>query len=460
MHILPDNTRWHFDAQGDLVGIESGPFLTVYRREVAQNKPVKIEGWYKDRKEAFIDLSYSGTGKLAEAKGSNGFKVKYNYGQNNFLSKIELPDGTLTYQYHNSKLTEIHWNNTLVQRFQYNELGQLLSETKTDKTPLTYMTEATGDGYRFSAASENGSLITEYDPAYRPLSLRFGNRTLAKWHYGADSSVTCEIGIAPQEKYVFRSSAGGRKRSLQLPEGGLYESERDEERRVTKLKVNGEVAVEQGRNNDGTLNYTKRGHTIQQYQYNEYGEPVRVITGRQGSDENFTEWTEEMYNEEGLPVQVRDFSGRDIRFSYDNAGELSAVSVNGNTVRLVREDAADKLTTSWGAFHTMYYTKEGTLDKIETGGSGARETLKFRGGRIDEVVQWDKGRWNFNYYDNSQNRMLKQINAPNGLSFLYNYDKEKQLASVEIGNHCRAIYERDKKGRLAAIKLTAAQLYL
>ncbi|HSI76982.1 MAG TPA: RHS repeat domain-containing protein [Lunatimonas sp.] len=171
--------------------------------------------------------------------------------------------------------------------------------------------------------------------------------------------------------------------------------------------------------------------------------------------DNFIEWAEEIYDEVGRVVQLRDFSGNDMNLQYDASGQLPAILSNQGSINVSRndEEAIDKITTSWGSYQPNSYDAKGSLKKIEMGQSGYKDEINFKEDRPYQLIQYDGGKWEFFYFNDKQNAMLKKIQAPNGLSTAYGYNKEGRLASVDLNDHHKMEYEYDDEGRLIGISL-------
>ena len=148
--------------------MEDGPFTTVYHRDDKEGKLEKIEGWYKDKLLAYIDLAYGPSRKLQSVKGSNEEQINYHYGENGYLSTLNFPAGNLEYKYEDHKVSEIYWDDRLVKHFYYNPQGQLLKEANGSIPELTYQADSSLDGYKFATNSGNQSQIIEYNPSFKP----------------------------------------------------------------------------------------------------------------------------------------------------------------------------------------------------------------------------------------------------------------------------------------------------
>lgn len=455
MVILPDNRRLHFDGQRNLVGIENAGFTTVYKRD-KNGRVETIKGYSYRNAEAHINLTYSNAGKLTKAVGSNDVYADYIYDDEGNLLRIEkqFKDKSivsLKYAYGDKKVEQVLMNDKPVKQFTYNSQVQLLKEMDANKGMVNYQINVTENGYKFVSSEGNRSTVVEYNAAYMPTHVELADRSFINWTYNADHSVNILLQTPAGQQYKIVYSADGKNRSMQLPEGGVMESELDDNGRLLKLKRNGEVILQQVWQPDGALASIQYGNTIAHNEYNQQGEPVRTIIGLKGAGNSFSEWVEEVYDKNGNVVKQRDYSGKDISYEYSD-GEVSGIVINTNAVSISRKSdgRVKKIKTSWGTQNISYDGDD--VEKIEMDFGKSIDNIHFQKGLPVKIYQSDGGKYQFAYSDNPKGKLLCGIKAPNELQFHYKYDSENRLSFVGVGEQYRIEYGRDGKGRVSEIK--------
>jgi RHS repeat-associated protein len=453
MSIAPDDTRLHFNNSGNLVGIENNGFTTVYKRD--KNERIEsIEGYYYKNREAHIDLSYSKAGKLTKAKGSNDEYVDYAYDDAGNLISAEWHSKDknserVKYAYKDKKVEQIFVNDKRVKQFKYNPQAQLLAETDVDGKVTNHQLTVADNGYKFSSPGGDGVTAVGYNAAYMPSHVELADKSFINWTYNADRSVNAVYQTNTGQQYKIIYSADGKNRSMQLPEGGVIETELDDNGRLVKMKKGGEVVMQQVWQSDGSLSYTQYGNTVTQTEYNQEGEPVRILTGIRGAGNNFSEWVEEVYDKDGNVARQRDYTGKDVSYEYSD-GEVSAVVINKNEVSISRkgDGRVKKIKAPWRTQSISYDGDD--IEKLKMDCGRSSDEVYFEKGLPTKITQSDGGKWKFVYDDKKEH--LKRIESPIDLSFFYKYNAEKRLQSVVVDKHYMVEYDWDEKGRVKRIR--------
>ncbi len=132
--LLRDGRRWHFDEQGNLAAREDTPLLVVYRRD-RERRIQRIEGWYGKHLHAEIHLEYDDSGRVLAVRGSNNTIVTYKYDEDSGqLLEVEGSEGVTNYLYRDGLVTTVMEGGQIIEKFLYNEHGQLQSERQSDGT--------------------------------------------------------------------------------------------------------------------------------------------------------------------------------------------------------------------------------------------------------------------------------------------------------------------------------------
>lgn len=179
---------------------------------------------------AQIDLDYSSQGSLAKAVGKSldnpkpkVLEVSYAYDSSGRLAGVTSTDGTVGYGYKDSWVTSVTWADKAagaqpktLNTFDYNERGQVMSETHGQRT-FRHALAAVSGGVEASvarAAAGGAQDFVRYDTQMRPVEARDADGTHTAWSYKSDGSVETTVTTPDNRKVTVVDTADGRQRTL------------------------------------------------------------------------------------------------------------------------------------------------------------------------------------------------------------------------------------------------------
>jgi hypothetical protein len=476
---LKSGRRWHFSKHGDLVATEDGSITTVYERDDSR-RVTRIVGLLGASQAAEIELAYTSDGFLEKATGKDllgedttPIEVTYYYDTDGRLSGLEesvsstrstAAAGRLAYEYTGPWVSKISWQDTGVKNsepitlwsFEYNEHGQLLSETRGEDR-LDYSITATKDGLEAQVGTswQDGSGIrARYDHHMRPLEIVATDGTNTKWSYGADGAVAVTT-IAPDGWQIsIADSADNRERIVKSNGAPEIRAHYDEGGRLIKLIEGSQKLLTQQWRPDGQLAAVTTPNQAAHLRYGDNAMLESVMLHPPTTATTLSEWRETTIDLAGRPLAIKDSAGLDLQISYDKGGGLSSFTQTtpddewGYQLERNKEGRIETVNSSWGTME-LSYSDEGELEEIESERDDASASIDLDDGRISRIVGYDGGTTRYKYYDDGDLSALpKEVTLPNSLELKNTYDDGGRLDTVSVGSDRLIKLEYDSKDRI------------
>ena len=455
--LFRDGRHWHFDPSGDLAAVEETPLTVVYRRDETYHLR-RIEGWYGKDLRADIRLEHDDHGRLTAALGSNGETTRYIYDATGALTRVEGPAGIREYQYQDNLVTAIVQDGAVLRQFDYAQRGELRQERGPDGAEITYHIASAPEGVKVTAvktAPSDSQETVRYDTALRPVSRTLEDGARVQWHYDDRGGIETRLTSLQGEETIVSRSPGGDQEIWRLPGGGTYALEYDAGGRVTSVREGDRQILRQQWLGDGRLATSSYETATMHPEYREDGVLTGVLITPPDEGPPFNRWLHIQYDELGRAVEMKDFSGAEIKIGYDATGEPAIIVSKRDGVEIKR-DAKGKIQTvqtSWGEQQHNTYDKTGRLKQIEQVWGEARSVIEFAQGKPIKVRQFDGGEVSLSYYDKGPHQgQIKQIHAPDDVVISYAYDSADRVSTIDYGGVHRIEYQYDGQGRLTGLR--------
>jgi len=470
--LLKNGQEWHFTKYGDLIAIKVGGQVTAYERD-AEGRVSRIASLIGGQLAGEIRLGYDGNGKLIKATG-NSFdhkhakpvEVTYTYDTMGRLAGVTSNAGTVGYNYTGSLVTAVTWTGKaggskpeILRSFQYNTLGQMVSEKAGNVTVAHTITHSPNGMTASSQESLNGgkesgsTTVMQYDRYMRPTSA-VADGTSTTWLYPAAGGVQMTMTTPDKQTLKVVESPDGKSRTLARNGVPWIAAQFNNSGKLSSLSELGRSVLTQQWRQDGQLSRVETPAQGASLQYDAQGLLSSVMLHPTGAGTKLTEWQETKVDRQGRPIEVRDYTGAHLQMSYDEWNGLSALvqqTPNGNygyNIKRNGDGRIDAVNSSWG--NTLYnYDNGGNIQKIVTTRGGQSATVNLENGRIQSTTGFDGGQTSFaNYKDGAISGMPRLITCANGLELAHNYDANNRLVAVNVGALRRVRIEYDKQGRV------------
>jgi YD repeat-containing protein len=476
-----DGRRWYFDHNGFLLAWAESGLLVVYRRDKAHSIQ-RIEGWQGDQRRADIHLDYDASGRLTQARGSNGSSASYTYDAPGRLASVRATSGqaaggttvTVAYAYHEHLVTAIRQDGKEVQSFAYNPQGQLIWERRGNAPATVYTIAAHGAQTTMTArgpGAEHSATQTVYDTALRPVQRLAADGTRMEWQYASNGEVSTTTVHPDHTTTRMTRSADGQHTTWTLPAGGTQSLTRDAAGRMTRLSTASGNTIQQEWRPDGQLAMALQDGLAMQPEYQADGRltAVRLFPPSQARAKQLDTWLRVEVDAQGRPTIIADYTGMRITLGYDATGALSArlATVDGQPhgVQLTRDDQGRVTTmkTSWGATHQQRYGPSGQLTDITVHQSfdkapAQQARMQFDDGKIRHLTTFTGERFVVRYATQGPHTgQIERVQLPNQLALQYGYDNANRLAAITIGSSYKLAYSYDAQGRLARVSQVPLQ---
>ncbi|OAD19937.1 YD repeat-containing protein [Candidatus Thiomargarita nelsonii] len=442
--LFRDKRRWHFNEQGYLVAWAETPLLVVYRRDQAQRLR-RIEGWYGKSLRADIKFKYDTSGRLLSAHGSNDEVVNYKYDDSGMLKVVASPQDNLEYAYKNGLITALTQSGK-TRKFYYNARGQLQKERLPDGTTVAYTTNSGSQGTKVTT-TRAGKIVesVQYNAAFQPTQRTFDDGSQIVWRQNGTGAVETTLTSSEGEQYVVTTD-GNKQTTWQFPEGGTYKAEYTEGH-LTTLKQGERPILRQDWLRDGRLISVISETTALHPEYRDDGVLTNVLVSPPGKGP-FNRWVKFQYDEQGRTGTIKDYSGSEISMAYDKNGELSTLASNRGSAKIKRDDQGRvaAVQTSWGYGQTNIYD-HGEIKAINFSQGNETASIKFDQDRPTIIRQFDGAEWVFSYH----NQRVKEINTPNDVVLIYEYDADNRLVAVHFDEADSIKYSYDDRGHLVKV---------
>lgn len=457
-----DGREWHFDDSGNFVAQVEEPSTVIYRRD-STHRVKRIEGWCGKDLYADIKIEYDKQGRMKSAAGSNEEKVEYEYADSGELKNVSFLSGNdkdkpqanmISYEYKDELVTAVAWNGKEFRRFEYGNRGKLVSESRFN-SKVTYKVNPHPEGVTVTSSINGMSDSVEYDAAFRPLKRIFKNGTEVQWQYDDFGGREVSIKSTTGQHYTLKYSADTREAILSMPNGNTYSTTYDDAGRPMEHRLGNIPIVRQRWHANGLLASASCETFTLHPEYRKDMVLSSIMFTPPDNATSFKHWRRVQYNELGYPDTITDYSGSEIKIGYDKDGRISIIKTKNSDVQWGRDDKNRilEINTSWG-YHqnNRYNTESGELEEINLTQSKEKARLQYDKGRLIRVQQYDGGEYSLSYYDQRlSGDRVKEIQAPNGLKLVYEYDLNNRLAAVNCGSVFKIEYKYDPQGRLTEL---------
>ena len=455
-------------------------------------------------------LTFSYTdGKLTQANSAAG-TTTYAYGADGKLSQVTFPDGsTQSYTYTDGKLDSItDATGAVVARYTYDQEGRVthieaVAGTQARaftyngaETSVTDVANATTDTYahsiihslaRATRSTDSAGAVetTEYDTNGYPTKTvdKNGLVTLTTWNArGLPESTTTAAGTAQARTTVTEWHPQFRKPSKQVEAGmvTLYEYDADGKltstttgspaataSRMSARAAVGQVQAMRGIASRADLtagNYEVQESTIL---YNSTGQPKTTIApngaatnysyddaGNQTAVTNALNHTSKTleYDAAGRALKTQDENGVITENSYDAGGRLTTSTSNGQTTTYTYDAVGRQTKTTYpdGSYsQTVYDTAGNTASTTDAQGTATTYTYDSNGNQLTETLTDASGntRQTSRRDYNALNQLEKSTDADGNVT-TYGYDKAGNQTSVTDAAGRITTNEYDPQNRL------------
>ncbi len=471
------------DRTGDLVAIEKNGFCTVYLRNV-DGSVSQIAGLLGSQTVGVIDLSYDDHGRLVRVTGKNRHgeqELEYEYDSEEKLSNVVSVHGKRGYSYTGPWITSITWQDSGVSNdgkqekktlrsFEYNDKGQLISETDGDGQRIAYNITSGPQGNKITITNseeKETSQSIQYDTANRPVKAIYSNGTQATWTYSDNGEDVMSLHSPEGGNIKVRESADRRRLTFDVPDMPQLTKEYDEEGRLTAILENNKRILSQHWYPDGRLQAVENDNCIAKLQFNRDGLMTDLILSPPDEKGELEHWQNIEVDIAGRPVEIKDYQGLHMLVNYDNNGNITQVHSKRDKKNygfdIIRDDERriKTVNSSWGK-RQFTYDENGAVGEVtvdKPGREGLEQSvLKFASGQLISAKQFDGGELSISYYDEGpQENLLEQVTCANGLNLDYHYDSSNNLEKVNVGNRNQIALDYDTKGRIIGYTCRSAE---
>jgi RHS repeat-associated protein len=421
-----------------------------YRASVGDNGTLTVsQGIYHLREADGTLTVFRADGKFNYIEDTNGIRLTASYG-----------DGRLT-------RLESTWGNSLA--FSYNAQGRIAQVTEEDGQTSNYEYDATGQ-YLLSVTTPEGTTRYTYYDASAAVgsqqaikSVTFSDNSTLAFAYDSQGRVTQESwnNGARVTNYQYDATGGvtvtdaiGSQSQMLFNEFGLMGRLEDPLDRLTRFQYD---------SNGNLTSLIAPDNTASVFTYDQKG---NVLTSRNTLGQQVKFAYEPTFNQ---LASVQDQKGNPLSYSYDNKGNLTAITYADGSKETFSRDAFGNVSVSTnrrGQPIEYTYNSQGLLTRKQyTDGTFAAFTYDGRGNLLSAIdadssvsyaydnadrltkVTYGVGRYVEYGYDNAgrRNRMANG----DGLVVNYGYDDLGQLSQLTDGNGGNIItYTYDAIGRL------------
>ena len=471
--LLKDGKEWHFAESGELIAIQDGPQLTVYKRR-SDGRVTQVAGMLGGTLRARIDLEYNHQGTLAKATAvtldegeTKAQEVTYGYGDSGRLAEVGLSEGTKSYEYKGTWVANVSFSQKgasggpeILRSIEYNARGQVVSDKSGDAN-ITHAVVVVAGGLESTVSDDRAGTkaSTRYDLRMRPVEEigTDGNRT--QWVYPQGGGTEMTVKKADNRTVKVVDSADGRERIIAEEGSTPITAHFDEGGRLTRVLEEGKPVLTQEWRSDGQLARTVSGTQGATFQYGQEKMLRSILLHPANAGEKVVDWQETKVDGHGRPVEISDCNGLAVSLKYDDSGALTSTTektadgVRSYSVKRGAGGQVQSVNTSWGDMECSYDEAGAIRRVIRTRGNQAA-TTDFKQGRVSLTTDFDGGQTAFDYaVDGAEKGKLERLTYPNGLGLEYAYDGGGRLATVSMGTESRIRLNYDVKGRMAEFAL-------
>ncbi len=471
---LNDGSEYHFIETGELAAVVDKGLTTVYERNNKGNV-TRIIGLLGKKTVGEIMVNFNKDGSLASAVGKNAqgeVNVYYEYDSAGRLDGVKTAKGRVGYNYKGPHLAVITWKDSkakkeeTIRSFEYNNVGQLVTDTYGDKDSIKYNIVKTTDGTVATASlvpDKDKKEVIKYDNTFRPTEATYVDGTQIKWEYPKHGGMEITYSSDGQPGVKVIKSSDKRNVKLKTTDWPELSAEKDKAGNLVSLSENGKTLIKQHWNNNGTLKRIENETTALWPQYDQDGIVNSILLTTPGDKEQLSEFQEIKVDIQGRPVEIKDNRGLDRIIQYDESGQIASVIEKrdnknyGYKIEREKDGRIKSLNSSWGS-EEYIYDNDNTLKIVNFERQGQTASINYDAGLIRKVKQFDGGVTTLSYYQEGQNKgLLKNISCPNKVNLEYHYDESEQISKIDVGNTNQVVLDFDDKGRVSGYRWQKAK---
>ena len=416
-----------------------------------------------------IRLDYGETGGLRSAVGKNAkgdVTVQYEYDAKGRLKGVKSKEGTVGYQYRDSRVTKVTWqegsetaDNPKEETnlaLEYDASGRLVRKTSGDGSSMGYHWETGPQGAVATASSvgvNGGKNVFQFDTAFRPSEAIYGDGTRVQWQYPEEGGMKMEMKGPNQASITLSESPDRALVTLKTPDWPALLVKKDGAGRVITVSENGQRLLRQHWTDDGRLQRVETETSAVRRHFDRDGRVSSLLLAPPGDHKKLSQFQEIKIDLQGRPMEIRDHRGLHRTIQYAEDGEIRSVTEKkegknyGFTIDRDKQGRIQAVESSWGS-EKYEYDPEGNLEKVKVMRDDKIAAIAFKAGQIQKIKQFDGGETVYSYDDTVGHAgLLKGITCPNGTALEYHYDESPHLSRIEVGTQSQVILDYDKQGR-------------
>ena len=495
---MPDGTRLHFDKKsGYLVGDESIPNMIVYKLDESNHVKQEI-GYAGQKPKADIKFEYKND-RIIKASGSNGKEVKYNYpdtgellqtiySEKRALGQFASSNDVINYEYKGNFLTAIKHNDETVAEYNYNDMGQLISEVSPSGMEIKYDIQTNENGHQIITSTKQEiktesntkkksfleriqlkNLTAEkeeqpvkfvesqetmiYDQRFRPIKQISADGQTTEWNYSGNDFDIMKVSQPEGYEYEVKQSKDRKKLVYALPDIAQIEENYNAKGQLTSFKMDDDTIFKQDWIGPLLYNTVYNNYSIRRDYDTTSGLQKGILVTPPGNNTSWNRYVAYNYNETGNVQSVEDYSGMKTQFIYDENDEVKSLISNLGRIEISRNDGLiNKIQTSWGDKINYSYNTDGLIQDIKNSSVDGNSLIKFNDGLISTIYKNNKIQYSIDYYPDNEGNLVKRIKTPVN-DFEYNYDENNRLKNVICNNKYEVSYIYDDNQRVKHIRI-------
>ena len=274
--------------------------------------------------------------------------------------------------------------------------------------------------------------------------------TLGIWEYPKLGGRELTVRRPNGTTHRVSESADGRRRIYIGAEGQKIESNLDDAGRIVSLAENGKRLIRQTWRRDGKLKKLETPSTEVNYEYSPSGLVSSALFHPGKAGKQLLEWRQVHFNELELPVEIKDYTGVEVKMGYSSSGmpvHLSKRTPKGEVgyhLDYNSEGALRSLTSPWGDV-AVTYGADSRIQRVKMSRGNETSVAHFENGKLKSQVTPRGGLTSLVY---STGDALREVSIPGGLRIRYRYEPGGALATAEIEGMRATRLQYDKQGRI------------
>ena len=462
-----DGTQLLFNADGCIAAKITPPLTTIYSYE--KGSLVSISGFYGSEKQAHIHFDYNQKGWIQTARSSNGDLIVYSYSNAGKLSTVSAGPATLYYEYENSLLTAMIYNNETIRIFEYDSQGILKKEWKKtgpdSDIEIIYLAGRDGRHHqseflpRDTQNPEAGMKTSvEYDSRFKPRKKRLTDGTLLEWQTDQTGNVITTY-ISPKgEKTTILQDQDGLKRTWYLPNDVKIDIEHDTLGRMNKIVKDGQVIQKRSWRHDGQLDTITTTGTAYHQEYNPDGTLNSVLITQPSDDNQFNKWVKEKFNTKGQLVETTDYTGFKSNTAFDSSGKPVSMAVNDNLIHFSYDESnrvdTIKMSTIGKEIFIERDNENQDIRTIKIASGNNLASVTFENGFLKKATGFHGESHEIEYnFDKTGNPILNRIQTPDNCDLTFLFDDARRLNIINYDGVRKWKTAYDENNRITGLEM-------